>query len=188
MTWTRLDDAVIDHPKILAVSPLAELLFYRGRVYTNRHHTQGFIPTDALPQLARRQTRPQSLKLAAELVAVHLWHERPGGWEVHDWQDYERPSRDSDALSEAGARGGRRSVEVRREKYGTAQPHTEAIPKPLALKPIEARATGRARDIAITPDVEPRLPDVLRTGDENHQAKKGDVDESAAVALAEASA
>jgi hypothetical protein len=82
VTWTRLDDNVIDHPKIVAVSALAELLFYRCCVYINRHHTKGFVPAGAIVHLARCSEK-QALVRAAELVEVTLLHERQGGWEVH---------------------------------------------------------------------------------------------------------
>src|SRR5712692_10081664 len=122
MSWARLDDNVIDHPKIVGLSLEAECVFYRGCVYVNRQQSQGFIPAGALSHLARGKGPAQRMAIAAALVAAKLWHERPNGWEVHDWHVYARPPKDSEALREAGARGGRRSVEVRIAKYGTAQP------------------------------------------------------------------
>lgn len=143
MAWTRLDDNVLDHPKIVGLSLDAECVFYRGCVYVNRQQSQGFIPAAVLPQLARGKGPRQREGIASALVAARLWHLAPGGWQVHDWQDYARPPLGVDALRKAGARGGRRSAEVRLEKYGSAQPPTEASPKPPASKPLEARATGR---------------------------------------------
>jgi hypothetical protein len=158
MGWTRLDDNVLDHPKIVGLSLEAECVFYRSCVYVNRQQSQGFIPAGALAHLARGKGPRQRDEIAAALVAARLWHEQPGGWEVHDWQQYARPARNTDALREAGARGGRRSVEIRTEKYGSAQPGVrldnaevnsppeatpEAMSKPPASKPPEARATGR---------------------------------------------
>jgi hypothetical protein len=71
------------------------------------------------------------------LVAVGLWHEIPGGYEVHDFLDY-NPSRAEvlarrEATKEAGKRGALKRWGMANP---TANPKAEAIAKPIASPSI----------------------------------------------------
>lgn len=86
MTWTRLDEGFSDHPKILAAGPMAELLHIHGLLYCNRHLTDGFIPTAALPLLKARAP------YVAKLVSAGIWEKVDGGYRIHHFLEYQ-PSR-----------------------------------------------------------------------------------------------
>jgi hypothetical protein len=163
MSWTRLDDNVLDHPKIVGLTLEAEAVFYRGCVYINRQQSDGFIPAGVLPQLARGKSQKQQEAIVGALVAAPLWHERTGGWEVHDWSDYARPPRDAEERREAGARGGRRSAEVRRAKFGSAQPpRVEGNPEASASASFEAASKETSKETSklarSSPPEAPRTP------------------------------
>jgi hypothetical protein len=109
--WVKLDDEVDDAPKILAVSPLAALLWIWGTVWSARKLTDGFIPRrKALTLLATEDYRwPDGRpilvgELIAELTAggEHaLWHEEEGGFRIHDFLEYQLSKEAVLALREA---------------------------------------------------------------------------------------
>ena len=107
MSWVRLDDQFSDHPKVLEAGPLAGWLWVCGLAYCNRLRTDGFIPAGAVPRLA---DVPHAAKLAATLVQAGLWNAVAGGFQVHDYLDYqpsrEQSARTKEARAEAGRRGG----------------------------------------------------------------------------------
>jgi hypothetical protein len=121
MTWARFDDNTLDWPPLLAVSPQAQLLYYRMRIYFAKHNTKGVIGTGALPVLgAGLSDLP---RLVEELVGVDLLATVPEGWWIEGWALWvPKQERDADERRAAARRGGQRSAETRRQRYGTAQP------------------------------------------------------------------
>jgi hypothetical protein len=126
MSWARLDDNSLDDPQIVSVEPLAELFYFRARIYIERHHTRGIVPRGAVSTLARGfsgyrlHVRPYNL--IEQLIRVRLLEERDQDLYVVGWERWTRPERDPNELRTAAQLGGKRSAEARRLKYGTAQP------------------------------------------------------------------
>jgi hypothetical protein len=150
MSWARFDDNTLDDPRLLAVSPHAQLLYYRARIYIEKHHTRGVVPKSALATITvgllrphRRAIRPD--ELAEELVAVGLWNRSSEGWYVAGWEQWKAPERDPDERKEAQSLGGKRSAEARRAKYGTAQP-LEVKPEVTTSEVTRATRDGTGRD------------------------------------------
>lgn len=148
MTWAFLDDHADEHPKLLAVGAEAAWYWACGLCYCRRNpRVPGFIPEQKAQVLYPvKNVR----KIIASLVASRLWHEVPGGYEVHKYGDVygaqspeALPEADAEALrskrAEAGRLGGLRSSEARRSKFGSAQPRS----KPEAKAP---EAPARTRD------------------------------------------
>lgn len=115
MTWARLDDSIVDHPKVLE-TPLAALgLFTLGLAYAARHLTDGRLSAAAVRQLARGDE-----SLPAALVRSGLWeaergaetaetgHE-PVAFRIHDFLDYN--------LSAADARTVRKAAKERMKRF-----------------------------------------------------------------------
>ena len=103
MPWVKLDDRFPDHPKTLSLGDDYDscvTLHIRGLCYCAANLTDGFIPSRVFRGYERE---------CARLVEVGLWDEAEGGFEIHDYLDY-NPSRD-DALasrkshSERGRKG-----------------------------------------------------------------------------------
>lgn len=90
MAWLRIDDRVRTHPKIAQAGPAAAWLWFCGICYCREHLTDGFIPKAVVVSLAMNLTSP--LKHAARLVDVRLWEDVDGGYQVHDFLDW-NPSR-----------------------------------------------------------------------------------------------
>lgn len=117
MTWVRLDEAMPEHPKIAALSDSAFALFVTSLCYANRNLTDGFIPYGVgHGQLRFCEGNP--VPAIRELEAAGLWDEIDGGWQVHDFADYQ-PSRESVLADREAARqrmARRRSPDVRSEQ------------------------------------------------------------------------
>jgi hypothetical protein len=91
--WARLDDELLDHPKILAAgqrlgangSGLALALYAIGLMYSNRHLTDGFLPMSTI-QSFPHLTKPAAV--ADALVSAGLWEKVTGGFKIHDFADH----------------------------------------------------------------------------------------------------
>ena len=80
--WAHLDDRFYGNPKILG-TPLPALGLYAvGLSYCNDQLTDGFIPRSVLAGLRGWAAA------ARMLVQRNLWTEQPGGYQVHDYLDW----------------------------------------------------------------------------------------------------
>lgn len=93
MTWVKLDDNVMSHPKHLACSPVAFCLWVGGLAYANRHATDGAIPTVALSSLvpsgAWNVTKKEISDAVSRLVAADLWSENSSGWHISNYEKFQ---------------------------------------------------------------------------------------------------
>src|SRR5690606_24591325 len=100
-----------DHPKVLEVGPLAECLFVRGLTYASRYLTDGFVPASHL----RRMGDLDAFEEAGKLVDAGLWYEAEGGFQIHDYLEYQPSSekvkadREAARLRMEAARAGKQS-------------------------------------------------------------------------------
>ncbi len=150
MTWTRLDEDVTHHPKILSITPFAELVHYRALVYCNRLLTDGHIRPSVPPLLMRGIDEtvairehdgelfstwgtPTADELVEELLQAGLWERNGHGWKIHDFAKYQPLRSDVEAKREqaraAAKIGGIRSAALRSARYGTSAPLNREIPK-----------------------------------------------------------
>lgn len=130
MSWTKLDDGIYDHPKLLRVEPTDRLLYVWALCWSNRHGTNGSVPPSALPLLATLAGVANANDAAERLVNAGLWHLGPDGWSVHDFDDYqpspEKVEQIRQARAEAGRKGGKASAEGRRGGNGRSKPEANA--------------------------------------------------------------
>lgn len=141
MSWTRLDDGIYDHPKVLEVDPLDRLLYVWALCWSARHRTDGKLRRRALAHVAALAGVPDLDAAARRLVAAGLWEDDDDGWRVHDFTDYQPTGAEVDELrakrAEAGRRGGlasgqtRRSNEANREASASSNGEANAkhLPK-----------------------------------------------------------
>lgn len=88
MPWFKVDDSFWSHPKTLMLSDAAVALWVRAGTYAAQHLTDGFVAEGvALRLLASERAA------ADELVDSALWVEVEGGWEFHEWHEYQ-PTRE----------------------------------------------------------------------------------------------
>jgi hypothetical protein len=111
MTWVRVDDRALLHPKLLAAGPDGVTLWLAGLCYCNAHHTDGFITKSAVGALypSDEWTRSRQLRAAKRLVELGAWHDEGDSWRVHGYAEYQE-----EALRENVAE--RREYERERKK------------------------------------------------------------------------
>ena len=89
MSWIKIDDQFADHPKIVEAGPSAAWLFICGLCYAGRYLTDGFVTEKQVPKMTDED---DPIGLAGILVSVGLWHKVDGGYQIHDYLQY-NPSR-----------------------------------------------------------------------------------------------
>lgn len=89
MPWFRVDDSFHDHPKVFDAPDCAVALWTRAGTWSAHNLTNGFVPTAIL---ARFTSDPGTA--ARELVRRGLWLRVRGGYQFHDWHDYQ-PTREA---------------------------------------------------------------------------------------------
>lgn len=134
MTWAKVDDRFHEHPKLAAAGAAAWGMWLAGIAYCNRALTDGFIPDAVAEGLGGRwrvrqggQTWQMIARcgdvevvvdadwIAVALVDAGLWHRVDGGYQIHDYADFQPLRAEvmaartsvSEARKEAGAVGGR---------------------------------------------------------------------------------
>ena len=155
MSWVRLDDAMPDKPKVRHVGPLGQALHVAGICYSARHLTDGFLPESAIPTLI--DLKPRELKaLVSKMLEVSpgqsnpLWHREPGGYQIHDYLEY-NPNRSAVLAEREKAKQrmfGKRSPNVPANKSrNSPSPDPDPDPDPDPGSSSPATSTGaEARD------------------------------------------
>lgn len=139
MTWLKVDDSFYDHPKVFDASDAAVALWVRAGCWSARNLTDGFVPA-GMP--ARLSTSAE--EASAELVRRGLWLRVRGGYEFHDWREYQ-PTREAVEAERASARErmrllrsrrrgagqiGNGSAELQAKFAGSSQPPSRPVPPP----------------------------------------------------------
>lgn len=139
MPWLKIDDRVRTHPKIVAAGPDAAWFWFCGICYCREHLTDGFIPKGMLASLCPGVGMTVARRLVHALVAKKLWHETEGGYQVHDFLDW-NPSR-ADVLS-------RRADDRARKKDGIQEnSDRNSDRKETGIREDSSRAGAAARGL-----------------------------------------
>ncbi len=132
MTWVRLDEAFPRHPKVAAAGPLGIAMQVTALCYCNQYLTDGFIPRSVAKSLLDFEGLVFTLEwrglddggcnvewhhIAKDLVEAKLWEEVEGGYQIHDYHDYQ-PSRaavmaEREQKRAAGKAGGKAAAKSR---------------------------------------------------------------------------
>lgn len=100
LPWVRLDTAMPDNPKILALidadrgGRAAAFVWLCSLAYSGKHGTDGFIPKAAL---GRINGRPADARL---LVEHRLWMDDGGGWVINGWADFQESNSETQGRSD----------------------------------------------------------------------------------------
>jgi len=93
--WVKLAVDFQTDPKVLGLSPEAELLFVRGMAYAKKHG-RGEVPFTAFTLLTMKLVGSQS-DLATEIVDAGLWEILDGCYGIIAWADWQTDGRSSEA-------------------------------------------------------------------------------------------
>jgi|SRR5262252_10466312 len=97
--WSKIDDALLDHPKIYLAGrelgkdgPAIALGVYLGcLLWSNKQLTDGYIPAEVL---ARFPLVDKPLIVADALIRAGLLEKVLGGYQIHDFKDYNKSAAD----------------------------------------------------------------------------------------------
>lgn len=135
MTWFKVDDSFYDHPKVFDAPDCAVALWLRAGTWSARNLTDGFVPTGMPARFCDDHERA-----VRELLTRGLWKRARGGYQFHDWTDYQPSAADVKSVREkranAGRKGGLISGKVRSKPGSKA----EANASPVASRLLEPPA------------------------------------------------
>jgi len=110
MPWVKLDDGFPFHRKSILAGKDGRALYVTALCWTSGQLTDGFIDAAAIAMLAATSDVANAEANAKQLVNVGLWEVVDGGYQIHDYHDYNPPASKVKAIrrarSEAGRRGG----------------------------------------------------------------------------------
>jgi hypothetical protein len=121
MSWAKIDDGWWCHRKTMGL-PLASAGLYALALSWSCAQRSPIVPTTFLPMVGGTDAD------ASPLVERGSWHVVDGGWEIHDWAEYQELSV-SEKRAEAGRKGG-----SRKPATSTKSKQTEAKPKQTSSK------------------------------------------------------
>ena len=156
MPWVRLDDQLPDHLKFVGIDLPTMGLWSLTLIDSARRLTDGFVPASE-PRRYRATKRHVD-----ELVRRGLWEPVEGGWQIHDFHDYQptaesvRRQRDelSQARAEAGRKGARNRWQPDSKRHSKPDGNTHGnpmangmapVPKPLLVTSQSSSLPGDAR-------------------------------------------
>lgn len=139
MGWVRIEDKFPENVKVSALSSAAKWFHVEALCYASRNLTDGFVPAHIAKRLGWS-------KYAKSLVAAGVWEVVEGGWQIHDYLDY-NPSKQeieqkAKQKAEAGRKGGQQKASnALAGASGSASDSLEADAKqnssPIPSLPIE---------------------------------------------------
>lgn len=154
----RLDTGWHAHPKILALSVAGMAVHAWSISYCDDALTDGFIPMGAWPS---KRGFNGGIK---ELVAAGLWLPVQGGYQLHDYTDYNRTRAQVDAYmaakAAAGRAGGQASASARAQAKAQANGQQmlkqNSTPGPGSTSLAVLNAAAAAAELPVSSSNEPR--------------------------------
>ena len=145
MAWFKADDRIMEHHKFITARAkgghsVIGVWFHAG-TWANGQMTDGFIPESwALLNNAENE--------AQILVEVGLWVEDSrGGWQMHDYSDYQPSRADLEAKSQqkrtAGQAGGKHSASKRQAERKQNASERQADSKPVPVPEPEPQPSTK---------------------------------------------
>lgn len=151
MGWFKVDDQLAFHAKSVMAGNSAMGLWVRAGSWSSAQLTDGFIPTHMANAMANPMAKPCD---PDALVMAGLWNEAEGGFQFHEWQDFQ-PSAEvekakrkatSAARSRAGKAGAAARWNDKPDSKGMANEWQSDGPDPTRPDPINALSKESAGD------------------------------------------
>jgi len=171
MTWGKIDDQLAFHPKALEAGNEALGMWVRSMSYSCQMLTGGFISNEIVLAMG-------GPKIAGKLVQARLWEIVEGGYQFHDWEQYQ-PC----AETEKAKREETRKARSEAGKLGAnARWNSKDKPEPMANGMANAMANAMAngwQNDAPEPEPEP-IKNIIQEPDERKTSLKANWEPSEA--------
>jgi hypothetical protein len=132
MAWFKVDDGWWSHPKTLQLSPQAIALWVRAGSWSCQHLTDGFISDSTLTLFGYKSVASR------DLVEAGFWEKADGGFQFHDWADYQEKS---EIVRERRERARERMRAVRANKAETNGEVRSTPTRPDPTRPVEPKGS-----------------------------------------------
>lgn len=155
MSWGRVDDGIVDHPKFRGLNDAGWSLWVRALAWSAKHRTEGHLPSAEVKRMGSTAT-------VRELLRRKIWERRPdGSCQIHDFLKYNcdkdgnpppapagRPRKAPDTppspeLSAARARAGKLGGQ---SLWAKRRATAEEPPDPPAPGPTDDKPDGKSAD------------------------------------------
>lgn len=114
MPWFKVDDQLAMHIKTIQAGNAAIGVWVRAGAWASANLTDGFVPVSMQSVLGASDADIEAL------VRVGFWHEVEGGWQFHDWGEYQ-PTAESVRRDRQAAKERMRAVRARNKDGTTAR-------------------------------------------------------------------
>ena len=155
MAWARIDDNFFSHPKVRKAGKDAVILYLAALCHSNCYVTEGFIADDVLELIGIQSFQNDPKPSADKLTECGLFIRVEGGYQIHDFLEYNYSRQQINDIkakrAEAGRQGGRpakqnESKMKANEKQNESHTHTHAhtpshIPIPIPDTPTPTNST-----------------------------------------------
>lgn len=129
MPWFKVDDALAFHMKALAAGNAALGLWVRAGSWSMQQLSDGFVPASMVTALGGGH------KDAKALTQAGLWHQVDGGFQFHDWAEYQ-PTRAEVAAEREATRERVKKHRAKQVGNGDSNGVTNGVSTPAPSRPV----------------------------------------------------
>lgn len=167
MGWFKVDDQLAFNAKVMLAGNSAMGLWVRAGSWSSAQLTGGFVPAHMANAMANAMANPCD---SDALVMAGLWNEAEGGFQFHDWAEFQ-PDAEVEkakrkATSDARSRAGKAGAQARWAGKPDGKPMANASaengkpmpptrPDPTPKEEAKASSKAKAKDIPIPSDWAP---------------------------------
>jgi hypothetical protein len=166
MPWVRLDDRFPSHRKVALLSDRAFRLYVSALCWCSENLTEGRILDRELPVVTRIRGAKAA---AADLEAAGLWDRIEGGWQVHDYLEY-NPDR-SKVQAERAANAARQQAFRDRKR---AEREAEKAARNASRNGVTTSGKEQQDDTTATATRHDGDTNARRSGAQNHASSQVD--------------
>lgn len=133
MPWVKIDEQFPRHPKVAAAGPLGMALQVAALCYCNEYLTDGFIPESIAETLLNVKgicvrmwsngmfggaEDATGELIVRDVLDAGLWVEVPGGYQIHNYFDYQPSKAEVLAIRKTRAEAGRKGGQAKGQANG----------------------------------------------------------------------
>lgn len=148
MAWARIDDKFLDNPKVRKAGKEATYLYISALIYSSSQITEGFISDESLGLVAFKGFIKNENSQAKKLVECDLWDRVEGGYQIHDYLEYNPTKEEIEEArakkAAAGRKGGKATAKAKYQAPAQASAQAPAQADAIASAETNAEADAQA--------------------------------------------